>query len=275
MKAWLNGGIIDLDVPAIGLLDHGFTVGDGVFETLRTAPTGEAFALTRHVARLQRSATGLGLAEPDGDQVRVAVRSVLAANRDVDTTHGRIRITYTSGPGPLGSERGPGPETLAVTVQPGQPWPATTTVAVAPWPRNERSPLTGLKTTSYADNAVALAWAKRSGFSEAVLGNLSGDLCEGTGSNVFVVMGDQVFTPPLESGCLAGITRQLVIEWGAVTEGDLPLQILDTADEVFITSSTRDVHPVVAIGDRHLPAGPVTQRLREMFAEVSASDIDP
>ncbi len=275
MKAWLNGEIIDMDVPAVGLLDHGFTVGDGVFETLRTSSSGDAFALTRHVARLQRSAIGLGLPEPDADRVRVAVRSVLAANRDLDATHARIRITYTSGPGPLGSERGPGPATLAVTVQPGQPWPATTTIAVAPWPRNERSALVGLKTTSYAENAVALAWAKASGFSEAVLGNLAGDLCEGTGSNVFVVIGDRVFTPTLESGCLAGITRQLVIEWGDVTVQDLPLQILDTADEVFITSSTRDVHPVVAIGERHVPVGPVTRRLRLLFEKASESDIDP
>ena len=144
-----------------------------------------------------------------------------------------------------------------------------------PWPRNELSPLAGLKTTSYAENAVALAWAKERGHSEAVLGNLAGDLCEGTGSNIFVVIDGEVLTPTLESGCLAGITRQLVIDWGDVTERDLPLQILETADEVFLTSSTRDVHPVVAVGERQLPSGPVTARLRELFAVRSAADVDP
>lgn len=275
MRAWLNGEITDLDVPLIGLLDHGFTVGDGVFETMRTTPSGDAFALTRHIERLRRSAAGLGLIPPDPDEVAVAVRSVLAANPNADLSNGRVRVTFTSGHGPLGSDRGPGPQTLAVVFQPGKPWPETTTVAVPPWPRNERSPLVGLKTTSYAENAVALAWAKERGFSEAVLGNLAGDLCEGTGSNVFVVIDGQALTPSLESGCLNGITRQLVMEWGDVPERDLPLQILNTADEVFITSSTRDVHPVVAVGDRELPVGPVTRRLADLFAERSAADIDP
>lgn len=275
MRAWLNGAITDLDVPLIGLLDHGFTVGDGVFETMRTTPGGEAFALTRHIERLRRSAAGLGLVPPDAAEVGVAVRAVLAANGGAALPHGRIRVTFTSGHGPLGSDRGPGPATLAVIVQPGKPWPEATTVAVPPWPRNERSPLVGLKTTSYAENAVALAWAKERGFSEAVMGNLAGDLCEGTGSNVFVVIDGQTMTPTLDSGCLNGITRQLVMEWGDVPERDLPLQILDTADEVFITSSTRDVHPVVAVGDRELPVGPVTRGLADLFAERSASDIDP
>ncbi len=107
------------------------------------------------------------------------------------------------------------------------------------------------------------------------MSNLAGDLCEGTGSNVFVVIDDEIITPTLESGCLNGITRQLVLEWTGAAEKDLPVQILDTADEVFITSSTRDVHPVVAVGDRTLAAGPVTQRVSAVFAERSAADIDP
>lgn len=275
MKAWFNGEIADLDVPLVQLVDHGFTVGDGVFETMRTTASGDAFALSRHVERLRRSAAGLGLVPPDADEIAAAVRATLAANHDADLSFGRIRVTYTSGPGPLGSERGPGPATVAVVVLPGQAWPPTTTVAVPPWPRNERSPLTGLKTTSYGENAVMLAWAKERGFSEAVTGNLAGDLCEGTGSNVFVVIDGEVITPTLDSGCLNGITRQLVLDWTDAVERDLPLQILDTADEVFITSSTRDVHPVVAVGDRQLPAGDVTARVREVFAERSADDIDP
>ncbi len=275
MKAWLNGEIVDLDTPAVSLLDHGFTVGDGVFETLRTTSSGEAFAVTRHVERLRRSAAGLGLRPPDADDVTVAIRSALAANQRTDLTHGRVRVTCTSGPGPLGSDRGPGPATLAVTVQPGAPWPETATIGVPPWPRNERSPLTGLKTTSYADNAVMLAWAKERGHSEAVVGNLAGDLCEGVGSNVFVVIDGETFTPTLDSGCLAGITRQLILEWTDAVERDLPLQILETADEVFLTSSTRDVHPVVGVDDRQLEVGPVTLRAQETFAVRSGADPDP
>lgn len=275
MKAWFDGSVTELDAPLVRLVDHGFTVGDGVFETLKTTPGGPAFALTRHVERLRRSAAGLGLVPPDAALVVDAVTTVLDANRDVDLTHGRVRITCTSGPGPAGSERGPGPLTLAVTVTSGQPWPATTSVGVPPWPRNERSPLTGLKTTSYAENAVMLAWAKERGFSEAVVGNLQGELCEGTGSNIFVVIDGQALTPPLSSGCLAGITRELVLEWTDAQERSLPLGVLATADEVFLTSSTRDVHPVVRVDDRELPPGPVTATIAEQFRARSAVDVDP
>lgn len=275
MKAWFNGEIVDAELPAVSLFDHGLTVGDGVFETMRTTADREAFALTRHIERLRRSAAGLGLTPPDPDDVALAVRSALGANPHADLSHGRVRVTVTSGPGPLGSDRGPGPHTLIVTVQSGGPWPPTAAIGVPPWARNERSPLAGLKTTSYAENAVLMAWAKERGFSEAVVGNLAGDLCEGTGSNVFVVIEGQTFTPSLDSGCLNGITRQLVLEWTDAQERDLPLQILETADEVFLTSSTRDVHPVDRVDSRTLPVGPVTTRIQAAFAERSHEDPDP
>ena len=84
---------------------------------------------------------------------------------------------------------------------------------MVPWVRNERSAVAGLKTTSYAENVVALAYAKERGAIEAVFANTRGELCEGTGSNVFVVRDGVVWTPPLDSGCLAGITRALAVEW--------------------------------------------------------------
>jgi branched-chain amino acid aminotransferase len=107
------------------------------------------------------------------------------------------------------------------------------------------------------------------------LANLSGDLCEGTGSNVFVVQGGTVMTPPLESGCLAGITRELVCEWTDVEQTPLSAQILDTCSEVFITSSTRDVHPVERVGTRELSVGAVTQEVRAVFTARAAHDVDP
>lgn len=272
MKAWWNGSLVATDEPAVSVLDHGFTVGDGVFETL-TVTGGVPFALTRHIARLGRSAEGLGLAPPDPDLVRTAVEETLAAAGGL--TEARLRITYTSGPGVLGSDRGPGPTSLAVVAQPATTWPPTTTVALAPWPRNERSPLAGLKTTSYAENAIALAWAKARGHSEALLANLAGDLCEGTGSNVFVVLAGRLLTPPLSSGCLAGVTRDLVLEWCGGTEEVLPATVLETAEEVFITSSTRDVHPVVAVGERQLEVGPMTLDVQRRFRVAMAATPDP
>ncbi len=272
MWCWVNGRVTALDEARVSVIDHGFTVGDGVFETLKTRD-GVPFALTRHLRRLARSAAGLGLPVPDEQQVREAVAELM----QVQAFHlGVLRITYTSGPGPLGSGRGDQGTTLACVSMPGPPWPATTQVAVSRWPRNERSPLAGLKTTSYAENAVCLAEAREASASEAILGNLAGNLCEGTGSNVFVVLDGEAITPYLSDGCLAGITRDLVLEWSEVTQRTLPLGVLQRAQEVFITSSTRDVHPVDRVGDRSLQApGPVTARIADQFATRSAQDQDP
>ena len=145
-----------------------------------------------------------------------------------------------------------------------------------PWTRNERSAVAGLKTTSYAENVVALARAKEQGASEALFANTGGRLCEGTGCNVFVVLDGIVLTPPLACGCLAGITRGLVLEWCGPEETDLPLDVLERADEVFLTSTTRDVQAVHAVDERQLAApGPVTARIAGEFARRAAADQEP
>ena len=132
-------------------------------------------------------------------------------------------------------------------------------VATVPWPRNERGALAGLKTTSYAENVVALAEAKRRGATEAVFANLAGHLCEGTGTNVFYVVDGELRTPTLASGCLAGVTRGLVLEWFGGREVDEPIEVLAEASEIFLASTTRDVQGVARWDDRDLEApGPVT-----------------
>ncbi len=178
MRAWIDGDLLtDPTAPAVRVTDHGFTVGDGVFEAIKVVD-GLPFALTRHVERLARSAAGLGLPELDQEAVRRGVAAVLDGQ---DLPLGRIRITYTGGPAPLGSGRGDEPPTLVVVADAMAEWPATTAVATVSWPRNERGALAGLKTTSYAENVVALSEAHRRGASEAVFANLAGHLCEGTG----------------------------------------------------------------------------------------------
>jgi branched-chain amino acid aminotransferase len=154
-------------------------------------------------------------------------------------------------------------------------------VAVVPWPRNERGALTGLKTTSYGENVKALAYAKEHGGAEAIFGDTHGRLSEGTGSNIFVVVDGRIVTPTLATGCLAGITRELVLEWTDVEETDLPLSALDTAEEIFITSSIRDVQGVSTLvtdaGTRELsPApGPATREVAALFAKRSSEDAEP
>lgn len=273
MRAWVGGRLLeDVDAPVISVLDHGLTVGDGVFETVK-AVRGEPFALTRHLERLSRSAAGLGLPEPDHDDVRTAVRVVLDGQTDPLT---RVRITWTAGPGPLGSARGDGPGTLAVVVSDAVERADSVAVATVPWPRNERSAVAGLKTTSYAENVVALAAAHRADASEAVLANTRGELCEGTGSNVFYVLDAELITPTLASGCLAGVTRALVLQWCDVAERDAPVSVLLEADEVFLAGTTRDVQPVHRVDGRELPApGPVTGEVLTTWARRAADDPDP
>ncbi len=270
-----NSGGQLVDRASISALDHGFTVADGVFETLKVVPGGPV-ALSRHLRRLGDSAQVLHLPTPDISVIRTAVAEVVAAWQGDGGVLGRLRITYTAGEAPLGSERGDGSPTLVVAVTDTVPWPDTTTAVTVPWTRNERSAVAGAKTTSYAENVVALRAARERGASEALLANTVGDLCEGTGTNVFVVVDGRVLTPPLSSGCLPGITRELVLEWCDVREETLPLSVLESADEVFLTSSTRDVHPVVRLDDREWSEpGSVSADVRREFAARIAHDIDP
>ena len=277
MKVWVNGRVVDADDATVSVVDHGLTVGDGVFETAKVVD-GVPFALTRHLERLAGSAFGLALPVPDEALVRSAVTETLAANTDALDRPARLRITVTGGTSPLGSERGDAGSTLVVALAPARQWPISAKVVVVPWVRNERAPSAGVKTTSYADNVVALAHAKSAGGDEAIFANTVGQLCEGTGTNVFVVRDGVVSTPPLSSGCLAGVTRALLLERADVLAEALPIGVLAEADEVFLTSSTRDVQGVHAVGDHEVPGGapgPVTQRLAGVFAERSAADVDP
>ena len=277
VRVWVNGKRVSATAPAVSALDHGVTVGDGVFETCKVED-GAGFALTRHARRLDRSMAGLGLPPADHDLIAAGIADVLSGE---PIAFGRLRYSVTGGAGPLGSDRDDSRLTYIVTAGPQPRPPASAKVVVVPWTRNERSATAGLKTTSYAENVVALAFAKERGGLEAIFANTRGELCEATGSNVFVVVGGNILTPPLASGCLAGVTRELVIEWCreeglTVREEPLPLSVLDTADEVFLTSSTKDVLGVHAVDDRALAApGPVTAAAAAIFARHSKERNDP
>jgi branched-chain amino acid aminotransferase len=220
-----------------------------------------------------RSAAGLGLPTLPLDDVRRGIEAVLGAEH---LPLGRLRITCTGGEAPLGSRRGDGPPTLVVVSDTLAAAHPTTTVTTVPWPRNERGALAGLKTTSYAENVVALTYAVERGAGEALFANLAGDLCEGTGSNVFYVVDGELRTPSLASGCLAGISRALLLEWYGGREVDEPLEVLATAEEIFLVSTTRDVQAVVRCDDRELAGpGPVTAACAAVWAEREAADVDP
>ena len=272
---WFDGSLRDPEEPLIRALDHGFTVGDGVFETCELHE-GHVFALTRHLARLDRSAAGLGLRTPPEDLLRAAVAEVAAA---WDGGPGRLRITVTAGTAPLGSERTSATPTLVVAAAPART-PGPMRVHVVPWTRNERSAVAGLKTTSYAENVVALARAHAEGADEALFANTRGELCEGSYCNVLVETGGELLTPPLSSGCLGGVTRELVLEWAAaaglpVREVTLPIEAIHDVAHAALTSSLKGVVPIVAVDGRPLQPGPLTARLSAEFNARRADNLDP
>jgi branched-chain amino acid aminotransferase len=274
MKVWLDDRVVDEDHARISVFDHGITVGDGIFETAKIVD-GVPFALSRHLDRLAHSASGLGL-KIGRDRVRAAVDATITANAPLPLA--RLRITVTGGRAPLGSDRADVAPTLVVAVAHAQPWPAHSDVVTVPWTRNERAATAGLKTTSYADNVVALAYARAAGAHEAIFANNGGELCEGTGTNVFVGIDGVLVTPPLLSGCLPGVTRALLIEWlGDVVERPLPAAALATAAEAFLASSTRDVQPIRLVDGVPLPAcpGPLTDHAAAVFAERATANPDP
>ena len=282
---WVRGALADPAEASVHWSDHGLTVGDGVFETIELR-RGTPFALTRHLDRLARSAAGLRLPPPDRPQVLGAVSSVAEA---WGTEPGRLRVTYTAGAAPMGSERIGAAPTLVVAAAPMTVRVDATSVLVVPFTRNEHGALVGLKTTSYGENVVALDLAHEVGASEAIFANTAGALCEGTGSNIFVVVDGELITPTLASGCLAGITRALLLEALAtdapelrVAERDEPLEVLQRADEAFLVSTGRHVQPISQVLtsdglDRPLPEcpGPVTTAARQVWVEAYEDRLDP
>lgn len=277
MKAWVDGELLESPQDrVITVLDHGLVVGDGVFETVAVVE-GQPFALTRHLERLARSAEGLGIGRPDLAALREGVAATVAGQ---ELPFGRCRMTVTSGQGPLGSPRGGGPHTVIVVTEPAERPPEVSTIATVPWVRNERGALAGLKTTSYAENARMVEYAIQRGASEAVMANTRGELCEGTGSNVMYVEQGRIVTPTLGSGCLAGITRALALEWLStdldVVEKDAPLDVLASADEVMLVGTTRNIQAISKVDGRELPApGPVTRVAQDIWAREQAKNSDP
>jgi branched-chain amino acid aminotransferase len=272
VKVHVNGALVAPEDAMISVFDHGLITGDGVFETIllhRHRP----FALVRHLERLKRSADGLGVEAPAASVISSAIDQVVGT-AEFDT--GWIRVTVTSGPGPLGSVRGDGPATLVVAAEPLDLDRPPADVAVVPWTRNEKGGIAGLKTISYAENARALQYAHDHGADEAIFQNSVGMLCEGTGSNVFVVIDGELLTPPIDSGCLDGVTRQLVLEHRGGKERDVPAArfISGRLDEAFLTSTLRGVQPIASI-DGATPAevrGPETEKAIAAYAALLESN---
>lgn len=251
--------------------DRGLTQGLGLFETIEVRGR-VPFALTRHLRRMADGAQRMriGLPEPE----RLAEIAVDVAQQ-WGQHPGRLRITATAG--------APGARsTLLVTVNDLTIQTAPTTVITEEVPRNERGALRGIKSTSFAENALATARASDAGAGEALFANTRDELCEGAMSNVFVEIDGQLITPPLSSGCLAGVTRALLIESLAdagieVVERAVPMAALSRVGEMFLTSTGRHVQPVSQVDGVPLPSSPgaLTEVAQRVWAESAGAATGP
>jgi branched-chain amino acid aminotransferase len=259
----------------VSVFDHGFTVGDGVFETCKVI-NGHVFALSRHLRRLSKSAEITDLPPIDVANIRDLVKELLAVDKSLLPATARLRITFTAGAGPLGSDRSNVEPTLVCVWDSFTPPTQTAALITSPWRRATGQATQGAKTTSYIENVLALKHAKARGGTEALIFNESNRVCEGTGSNIFAVLGQSVVTPPLTDGCLAGITRELILEWFDATEHSLTKTDVLQVDAVFLSSTTRDIQQVARLDEHHYdPSSALVTNWQQEFQARAQQNLDP
>ncbi len=269
---WMNGALIPADQVRVSPFDLGLAVGWTAFETM-PGYDGRVFGFSRHFERLKHSAKVMDIHVPSQEIIEAAVSEVLKAN-GLEEGRSRIRLSLSGGEHSLfGDEEAKDARGNVMVNAVGVAGPEDQVVLLAsPFPHNERSGLSGCKTSSYGNNLMALRHAVEAGANEAVMVNTVGQLCECATSNIFLVSNGKLVTPSLESGCLAGVTRAVVIELACedglvVEECELSMDDVDAADEIFLTSSTREVQSAVMLGAEPQGVGEVTSRLSRLYQQ--------
>ena len=264
----LGGRLIDASAARIDPADRGFLLADGLFETLRVYD-GKAFKLEAHLARLAAGARLLDLAMPPAGEISLAIVDTLGANKLREAS---LRITLTRGPGQRGLL--PPKETTPTLMIAAYPAPersaAPMSAHIASIRRNEYSPLSQVKSLAYLDNVLALQEAATAGCEEALLLNTAGRLAGGSRSNLFVVVDDNLATPPMSEGVLPGITRQTVLDLAreegiAAREMPLTLADIERATEALICNSLLEVRSLTRIAKREFSPGPMARTLTERY----------
>jgi branched-chain amino acid aminotransferase len=261
---------LSLSPGQVGLLS-----GWGVFSTLRVAE-GVLFAWERHWARIMRDAAALHVPIPeDSERVRCKLLDLVEANQSPNCTM-RVAIVRNGGGMWAGPSNGRPSDLIALTAD-TKNWGDCVKLACVPEARHAACQFAGAKILSWAMNLTWLESAQARGFDEALLLNERGEVAECTGANLFIANGSQVWTPPLNSGCLPGITREVLlgeIQVPGIRIGEKVLMTgdLERADEVFITSTTRDLLPVMQIEDQKVGrSDEARQALAQGFASFLGS----
>jgi branched-subunit amino acid aminotransferase/4-amino-4-deoxychorismate lyase len=280
LTAWVNGRLLPAQQATVSAYDRGFRSGEGVFETLR-AYGDHVFRLDAHLGRAIAGAAELGFSPgPRGELARAVRRTAEANLPALQGADSALRLTVSAGaidPGSPFPGAPTGDPTVVVTSHPLVLDPApqrhgSRAVAV-PLARE----LPHVKAVSYLVAVTAKRRARAEGADEALLTDVDGNVLEGASTNVFAVIGGRLVTPPTDAGLLAGVTRSVVLEVAArvgipADERPLSLAELVAADEAFLTATTREVIPLVAVGAEPVGSGrpgPVTATVLDGYrAEV-------
>ena len=247
----------------------GLICGWGIFTTLRIS-RGEAFAYERHWRRLEKDATLTGLPMPyTAAKVRVHLHEVIRANQVIEGC-ARIYLVYNTVGFWQSDEKHPQVDLIIYSA--GLPeHRETVRLALREHGCHATSPMAGVKSISWLNNVWAVSEAVKEGFDEVVMLNERGEVAECTSANIFAVKSEKILTPPLNSGCLEGVTRGILMEIApeagvSVVEQALRPEDLYSADEVFISSTNRNLISVGEIAGNKIPApGPVCERLNDLF----------
>jgi branched-chain amino acid aminotransferase/4-amino-4-deoxychorismate lyase len=248
-------------IPSLGVPgdDRGLLLGDGLFETM-LALDGALPRLAAHLDRMAAGCDVLNLPFDRDEAERLAREATPAEGRFA------VRLTLTAGSGGRGLDRPAAPVVrLFATAAPSTPVTTPATLIVATARRNEGSPASRLKTLSYLDNVLARAEARAAGADEAVMLNNRGELACAGAANLFWIADGRLFTPRLDCGALAGITRGRLMALEPVEEVTAGVAALETAEAVFLTNSLIGVRPVSRLGERVFGEHPLMERLRNLL----------
>ena len=281
----VNGRVTPEHEAVVSVFDHGFLYGEGVYETLRTYG-GRLFLYDRHMRRLRNSARLIDLTLPFTDDALAAqIHETIAAAKLGEGSEAYVRVLVTRGVGDLTYNLKATPKpSVVIIVKPMAPLVAEiyergVKVALVDVVRNHPQSVNPMiKSNNLMNSALAAQQAFRRGAFEAVMRNHRGELTECATANLFIVKNGAALTPPLECGLLPGVTREFVLEIGREVGIDVREQVLRDgdlleADEAFLTSTTRELAPIVAVDEQKIGSGrpgPVTLRLLSAFRERSA-----